>query len=402
MKELLATPPTSRVHLPWQIAALAIGLRIAAAAVAPDQSVLAGDSVSYRVLGRELWRTGLFDNPYFMPIYPALIGALGPGWMQMLVDIAISVTMVWLVFELAQAVFHDRAIALVAALGAAIYPPLIYFSFVGLTETLFTTLVIGAYVAWYRGLFPLAAVLVVLSILTRPAVDLLAPLLAVYFAAVIHRYSTQEVLRQLALYAAIYFALMTPWWINNYQNYGAFVRLNLAGGENFHAGNNPMNVSGGGVAGVDFSSGSYAGINNPVERDRAAFNAGLEFIRQDPMAFVQRAGTKFIRFWRLWPRAEEYSEWRVVALYVASYVPVFMLTLSYLAIWGAPEFLRIAPILALGAYLTLVNVVFVASLRYRFPLEPFMIVFAAAAAIRLMRRFGTGRAALSRLSLDRS
>ena len=39
-------------------------------------------------------------------------------------------------------------------------------------------------------------------------------------------------------------------------------------------------------------------------------------------------------------------------------------------------FWRIAPLLAFGGYLTLVNIVFVTSLRYRLPLEPFMIVFA--------------------------
>ena len=69
-------------------------LRIATAALMPDQTAHVGDSLTYRILGRQLWQSGIFDTPYFMPLYPALIGALGPGWAQMLADIAISTAMV--------------------------------------------------------------------------------------------------------------------------------------------------------------------------------------------------------------------------------------------------------------------------------------------------------------------
>jgi hypothetical protein len=41
--------------------------------------------------------------------------------------------------------------------------------------------------------------------------------------------------------------------------------------------------------------------------------------------------------------------------------------------------------MAWGAYLTLIHMVFIGSLRYRLPLEPFIIMFAAVAVIRLGR-----------------
>src|SRR5207248_7968918 len=104
--------------------------------------------------------------------------------------------------------------------------------------------------------------------------------------------------------------------------------------------------------------------------------------------------------WRLWPYAAEYSDWRTVVVYAASYIPVFVLTLVYFGFCGIPEFFRVAPILAFGGYLTLVNVVFVASLRYRFPLEPFMIIFASTALIRLLRRWPPARPALARVGFD--
>jgi hypothetical protein len=298
------------------------------------------------------------------------------------------------------AVFADTAAALLAALGVAVYPQFIVFAVLGLTEPLFMTLFVGAYVCWYRGQFVAAAVLATLSILTRPAIDLLAPILVVYFALVIHRLPLGGAVRQFAVYALVYGALMAPWWLHNYNTYGTFVRLNLAGGENFYAGNNPMNKTGGGIRELDFSTQQFdATYKNPVERNSALSKAGLDYVKQDPRAFVERAWIKFIRFWRLWPYFDQYAKPLYIAMYMVTYVPIFILTLVYLAFWGIREFWRIAPLLAFGGYLTLVNVVFVTSLRYRLPLEPFMIVFAAAALVRLARRWPAGNALLARLGL---
>jgi len=217
---------------------------------------------------------------------------------------------------------------------------------------------------------------------------------------VIHRLPLGGAVRQFAVYALVYGALMAPWWLHNYNTYGTFVRLNLAGGENFYAGNNPMNKTGGGIRELDFSTQQFdATYKNPVERNSALSKAGLDYVKQDPRAFVERAWIKFIRFWRLWPYFDQYAKPLYIAMYMVTYVPIFILTLVYLAFWGIREFWRIAPLLAFGGYLTLVNVVFVTSLRYRLPLEPFMIVFAAAALVRLARRWPAGNALLARLGL---
>jgi hypothetical protein len=93
-------------------------------------------------------------------------------------------------------------------------------------------------------------------------------------------------------------------------------------------------------------------------------------------------------------------DWRIIAVYAASYVPVLLLTLVYLGFWGVPEFSASRRSLPSAAISRWVNSVFVASVRYRFPLEPFMIVFAAAALVRLMRRWPAARPALARIGLD--
>lgn len=398
------TAVAERPHAPRRvllaIVILGLALRLIAAIALPSQTGQFGDAVTYRHLAHTLWTSGRIDNFRFMPLYPALIALTGPGLGQLLLDIGLSTALIWLVYDVSLSLFGDSAIAILAALGVAIYPQFIFFAVLGLTEPLFMALFAAALVSWYRGLFAAAAIFATLSILTRPAVDLLAPVLVVYFALVIHRRPVASAVKQLAVYAGIYCVLMTPWWIHNYRQYGTFVRLDLAGGENFYSGNNPMNKSGGSLAGIDFSTGAFDSIRDPVARDKALYNAGIAYIRANPAAFLRGAAVKFVRFWRLWPHFEAYSKPAFIAIYFVSYVPVFVLTVTYLLIWGLPEFFRIVPILAFAAYLTLVNVVFVASLRYRLPIEPFMIVFAAAAAVRLLRRVPAGKRILAGTGLE--
>jgi hypothetical protein len=108
-------------------------------------------------------------------------------------------------------------------------------------------------------------------------------------------------------------------------------------------------------------------------------------------------GAKFVRFWRLWPHTDSYSNPLVIAIYVLGFVPVLLLSLAFLARWGVPDFVRVAPLLAFAAYLTLVDMVFAASIRYRMPIEPFMIVLAATALARFGRRWASLRPLLDRL-----
>lgn len=364
-----------------------LALRLAAIWLVPDQTANLPDVIHYRESANQLLHGGFIVFPFFMPLYPIVIAIVGPGWGDLLTDILFSTALIWIVHRLALALFADAAIALLAAAAVAIYPQFIVFSVVGYTESLFMALFVGAFVCWYRGRFVWAAVLAVLSILTRPAIDLLAPLFVFYFAFAVHKLPLGTAVRQVAVYALIYCALMAPWWWYNVHFRGTFVRRDLGGIENFYSGNNPMNKTGGGIVGVDYSSAPFDHIIDAVERDRAMWNAGVNYIRDNPGHFVKFAGIKFLRFWRLWPFTEAYSNPLLVAIYVLGYVPIFLLTLVYLAHWGFADFIRIAPMLAFAAYLTLVNMVFAASLRYRLPIEPFMIVLASTAVVRLARHF---------------
>lgn len=354
--------------------------RVVVAFLLPDQGF--PDAQGYRDAGLEFWRTFHIGPSNIMPLYPILVGITGAGSGQFLLDAALSTLAVWLIDRLALALFADEIVAIVAAAVAAIYPYFIFYAAVGLTEPLFIALLLAAFLSWYRGAFFPAAIFAVLGILTRPAIELLAPLLVAYFAFAVHRLGVKGTARQLAVYGAVYVALMSPWWLHNYAAYGGFVRLNLGSGFLLYAGNNPMSHTGGGLVDIDWDNHAFDNIDDPVARDRAYRDAALAYIKEHPARFAELAWIKFTRFWQLWPYAQEYRSNVYVIVSLLNYGPVLLFSLAYFGFWGRQDLRKIAPILMFTAYLTAVHSVFVSSIRYRLPIEPFLIIFASVTACR--------------------
>jgi hypothetical protein len=376
----------------------AFALRVLAAAIVPDQSVLLGDAVAYREVGKSLWATGQMNALYFMPLYPALVAVFGPGWPQLLIDIALSTVLVWLIYELTDAIFASKRAAILAGAVAAVYPYFIFYSIVGLTETLFMVLLLAAYLCWYRNAYIAASVFSVLGILTRPVLDPLAPLLLLYFAIAIRGLSFKAAAKYLAIYAGIYCVLMAPWWLHNYKAYQTFVRLNLGSGVALLSGNSPSNQTGGIDNNLEVTMAPFGEIADPVARDKAMQRAALNYIKEDPGRFLIQAAKRFQRFWSPWPQTEEYSRPLYKLISFCSFIPVLLLALVFVVLYGRTYFLRIAPLLLFIVYLSSLHLVFPASLRYRLPVESFLIILAAAGAVHLVDRWSQKKPSRERLA----
>jgi 4-amino-4-deoxy-L-arabinose transferase-like glycosyltransferase len=375
----------------------ALALRVFAAAIVPDQSEMLGDAVAYREAGKSLWATGQLNALYFMPLYPALVAVVGPGWPQLLIDITLSTVLVWLIYELTDVVFASKRAAVLAAAIAAIYPYFIFYSIVGLTEMLFMVLLLAAYVCWYRNAYIAASIFSVLGILTRPVLDPIAPLLLLYFALVIRGLSIKAAVKYLAIYAGIYCVLMAPWWLHNEKAYHTFVRLNLGSGVALLSGNSPSNQSGGIDKNLQATMAPFSEIADPVDRDKSMRRAALNYIKEDPGRFLIQAAKRFHRFWSPWPQTEEYSRPLYKLISFCSFIPVLLLALAFVVLYGRTHLRRIAPLLLFIVYLNSLHLVFPASLRYRLPVEPFLIILASAGAIHLVDRWSPKKPSRERL-----
>jgi 4-amino-4-deoxy-L-arabinose transferase-like glycosyltransferase len=384
------------------ILALAFVVHVVVLALLPGQQF--PDAQSYRTAASEFRAWRLMVNNEIMPLYPLLVAVVGDGWGQKFADLALSLASIWLVYAIALRIFRDETMALVAALFCAVWPHFVFFAAVGLTETLFITLVLAAFLCLYDRRYVLASAFLVLAILTRPAIDFFAPILVALFSVGVHREPVRLLGRRLLTYLVVYVALMSPWWAYNYARYGQFVRLNLAAGVVLYTGNNPLNVHGGGVSEgptQDADLSRYRRILDPVEQDRAFRNAAIRYIKDHPWRFVSMMPVKFLRLWRPWPYSDEFQSPWVVAVSVASVVPAFILALAGLATTWRAHFVRLLPCLAYLGYLTLVHVVTFGSVRYRVPLEPFVLIYAAAGLVGLLRRGEFGQRLLAPLAPTR-
>jgi hypothetical protein len=367
------------------IFAAAVMVRAVAAWVLPYQSALLPDAAAFRAAAKTLANEGRITDIYRMPGYPLLILLVGAGTGQLIADILLSSFAACIVYLLSLEVFKDRAIAALAGLGAALYPPLIYFAVVGLSETLFLTLVMLAFYAWYRSQFALAALASVLAILTRPLFDLAAIFFVIYFSLVVHGGTWRWTLRNVVVYAVIYCALLAPWWLHNYRAYGTFARFDLALGTVLYAGNNPKNHTGGGNLVEDYDVGAFASIKDPVGREAVMRKAAVDFIVKNPKRFAELAVLKFVRLWRFWPHNEKYSDVKAVLASALGFVPVCIFSAIYLLGWGWRELRPISPLVLFIGYNTAACMVLFGTVRFRLPFEPYLIMFAAAGAVHLFR-----------------
>lgn len=365
------------------IVLLGVLARLLVFAVMPDQHF--SDAHAYADSGHALVTTGFLSSPKYMPLYPLWTWIWGGAWGVKIGDILVSTAMIWLIWRLAGLLMRDRVAALAAAAVAAAYPHFLFYAVSGLTETLFAGLLVASFLSYYQRRFFWGSTLFVLTILVHPTLDLLAPILVAAFARIVHRASPRETGFRVAQYACIYLVLMSPWWVDNYLHYGTFVRLDLGDGIVLYAGNNPLNTSGGGVMGgkkgSDVDLTPFDSIKDPVKWNAALERAAWQFIRDNPGRFVELAGLKFVRFWRLWPYAGEYEKPWIVAASLLSYGVLLVCSIVYLAVAGRRNFRVLLPILLLMTYLTLVHMVTIGSIRYRFPLEPFIVILGSAGAL---------------------
>jgi hypothetical protein len=256
-----------------------------------------------------------------------------------------------------------------------------------MSETLFIFILCTALLLLYRRKYFLGSGALALSVLVRPSLDLLAPLLIVAFCIINDgRPRPAAVARRLGAYALVYLVLMTPWWLHNYAKYDRFVRLNLGYGIVLRMEHNPVFVEHGFWHQLDFVNGEFAEERDPIERNNKRTAAAIAFIREDPFRYLELAIRRLGRFWS--PVIDQSEDILFVrrARYLFTSITLLIQigALLYLLQHRPAQWRRAAPVLMVIGYLTLVHVATNALVRYRVPLSPLLVVLAAAGWHRLI------------------
>lgn len=303
---------------------------------------------------------------------------------------------------------------------AVVHPLLVYFCGYLLTETPFTvTLLLALLLSaeWVKTPRPGRAfgtgIAWGLAALTRPTA-LALPLLVVAWAWVPLGFalSARTRLRQIALLLIGLALTVGPWTLRNALVLRAFVPVTTGAGGALLVGNNagawdvPANRGGGSNdLWEELARTEYRGLSE-TEADVRARARAVAFLRERSSEWPAMAVAKSARFWRLSADAGPTRAWQRVALPLGRLLRAMDPLLLWsavvlpLALWGLGLSLR-GPrrwfqslSLWVILYFTWLGIVFFGSLRMRVPIEPLVVLFAAAGLHDLGRRLQARRRGL--------
>jgi hypothetical protein len=362
---------------------------------APEQGVTAFYPPGYPLtLGAVLWLLGL------------LPGAVSTFGVMAGLNVVLSVATIGLVFELGRRLV-SVPVGLVAAGVFAIWPNLIVYTGVALTETLFLFLfalmllvvLASAEVARATGRLRLVTVglLFGYTAMVRPISLVLAPL----FLLLWWRQGAVVALKRTVLVGAALLVVILPWTVRNAVRMDSPVLISTNMGDNLCIGNHPG--AGGGYEVDDECALSLEGRRpaSEIERQDENLDLALSYIREDPVRFVAKMPSKLR--WTLdrdtdglWG-ASDYGQLPLLSsarmdlmewLSNAYYGVVAVVGLGGVVIlWLRQDVVRRRLFLVLAALVQLVPpLVTFGDARFKMPIYPALAVAVGVAVVALVQR----------------
>lgn len=337
---------------------------------------------------------------WMAPAYPWLIGQtfalLGtysvPAALALLAfQILVSALTCVLLYLVGRRIF-GTGVGLLAALMYALFPQSIHFS---------------AQKIWSTPLYVLcllAVVYLVLRLVDRPslragvvlglALGLTALVDALIFAALPLLFAwfwfaspadRGKTILSLVSMAVVMALIIAPWLVRNYRvfDHATFIRTNF--GNELFMGNNPLatgsvddhRVTGDRIAEIlSDEELAYLRVANEAEYNRFLLGKAVDYIRDDPARFLQLTATRFVRFWTTIKPPVSFQEKVAFVTYLAVLILALMGLAKSRLNRGVVLILILLMSLPVPYYLTLA-----VHVRYRFPIVPLLMLFAAHALI---------------------
>jgi 4-amino-4-deoxy-L-arabinose transferase-like glycosyltransferase len=286
-----------------------------------------------------------------------------------------------------------RTVAALAGILCAFYPPLIWHSVHLMTEPLFIFLSTGCIYAAF--LFRrtgrlrwavLAGLAAGLAALSRSMLIGFLPLLAIWIWRAGRK--PGRAWSGAGFFCAVALATLAPWIVRNAMVIGEFVPATTDAGHGFYVANNEHSLddSRGFYKPEDWSFMLKPGETSigEVEASRRLMRIAGEYLLSHPRVALRLMARRFATLWKFYPNPS-YVRRAQVLVYAVAYIPLFPLMLF--GLWRAhrrreAERMDLLLVDGLILYTTAIHTVFLAMLRYREPLMPFLLLFAAMGIMR--------------------
>lgn len=393
---------------PWLPAILLMGLtlRLIVWWLAPHGDWIGDEREYYSAAAILADGRGLayFDQSIWLrpPLYIAGLAVLfrlfGTGMVAVgVVQVALSLATIVLVYLLSRLWHGPRAMARVAATLCALYLPFAVYARLLLSETVFTFLIVLAFVALARhartggwATLAVAGAAFGCAILTRGiALPFLAaiPLWALALRANNRGLTWRAMIIRSAVVIGTAALIIAPWTARNALAYDRLIPVDTTGGYNFWLGA----LQGQNVGQID---ATLREIPNHGDRQAVAWVRGWEVVRADPFGYLGKSAREAIDLWRINFGAFE----RLTRGYGLGRVPVPWLGFTFAL--DDLLYLTALPLAALGWLNTgrredrrllalwigwncVTGALFFAITRFRLPLMPFIFLLAARGAFSL-------------------
>ena len=354
----------------------------------PDEHRFWGEAMSI-LNDHTLQLNGKYAND--MPataLFVALAAALtGESLVGAKIAMAIVSTFtIYLIAKLTFLIGRDTRAALISAGIASIYPFFIFYSSLLLSETIFIfffVLFVYTIIDHDSSIGGRSGVTAGLTHLTKPTLFYCFPVIWFW------QYVVLGVRGKTIWISVLVFSLIVfSWGLRNYHVFGEFVFTTSGSGQVLWEGNNPWNKTGG-VSGTFQNPDAYLqslpeGLDE-LPQDRWKKSKAIDHIVDNPILFASLGVKKFFRFWSLWPNSKEYSSLRYKLMSLLSFGVVLSGTL--VGVFWLREHNRVLSLLyLLIIYFTAIHMVTIGSIRYRLPVEPFLIVITSLVLAKVIRR----------------
>jgi len=379
---------------------LALALRLhSLGGITQSDDILRGDAAEFHELALSLldgkgfsWREHRAQIASFIPIethpgqptswrepaYPFFIASIYFIFGQNITAVRVIQAIVGaflclIVYAIGTEVFNRRS-GLIAAFLTAIYPTFISYLYFGgpkhiLSENLFIVILAVNILMYVRliknpssanlcfsGIFSGAAVL------TR-STALFFPVLFGCVYLIANKDKMCQKVTRIMILLACFILILIPWSIRNYLVHNEFILVTTRGGVGFRAGNNSL--SRGGFT-PNLKSDHLKGLSeNKVSK--GMFKDGVDFLRTNKSRIPKLFLRKIIAFWN--PYGVRYN------IQFGICAPFLIIGLLAAMKSGSRNNTYLVLVLLL-AYFTFITMIFLGDIRFRYPVEPYLLIFA--------------------------
>ncbi len=302
----------------------------------------------------------------------------------------------FIMYKIAHILFKNETIALFIFVGILIYPFNIYHQALMLSETIFITILVLAVFYMYKWYdsefisfkyFILSNIFLVLTIYSKGTLSILPPILISLFY-LINTLNYKKFIRIFLLSVLIYICLMSLWWVRNYTVFNQFIPFTTSSASNLYLGANSNNLHGG----VDWNTDvdkefvkEVRSLDNEISRNKMYKDKAVQFIINHPLQYMKLMWIKFKRFYKVGLNTDAIQN-KILNIIASLSSGIIYIGTIFFLFFNIKMWKKFSAIFILIGYFTLIHITFIASVRYRLPLDSFFILFSVSSVYNLFQK----------------